>query len=179
MTGKSKSSRARSMASPRILAAIALLDPRPAEKLLEIGCGTGQAIRTVLDRCPTARVVAIDRSDKAVARARIVNSSAVGTGQVNISVSDIERAPVEPGGFDRAFAIRVNSFWTRPGVALPHVAASLRSGGELWIVYDGPSDKVITPIVESLHKFGVRQVRTQSATGAFAIIGQWLDHPGS
>lgn len=168
-----------SIASSRILAAIALLDPRPGERLLEIGCGTGQAIRTVLDRSPTARVVAIDRSEKAVARARKVNSAAIKIGHATITVRDIERAPVAPGGFDRAFAIRVNSFWTRPGVALPHVVASLRSGGELWIVYDGPLDKTTIPIVESLRTFGMHRVRTQAAVGGFAIIGEWIDRSGS
>lgn len=156
--------------SPRIEAAIALLDPRPGEYLLEIGCGSGQAIEAALARQPAARIVAIDRSDKAVARARVVNATTIATGNVEVLSGDIEQASVSPGMFDRVFALRVNSFWTRPGVALPHVAASLRPDGALWIVYDGPSAKVVDPILKSLEAFGMRDVRTAASPGAFAIV---------
>ncbi|MGH9158760.1 MAG: class I SAM-dependent methyltransferase [Vicinamibacteraceae bacterium] len=158
--------------SHRIEAAVALLNPRPGERLLEIGCGTGQAIQAVVARCPTASVIAIDRSEKAVARARVVNAEAVDARQVSVSVDDVERGPIAPGSFDRAFAIRVNSFWTRPGVALPHAAASLRPHGELWMIYDASSPKIV-PIMASLRAFGMQDVRSKSAAGAFAIIGKW------
>lgn len=161
--------------SERIEAAVALLTPRPNERLLEIGCGTGQAIQAMLARQPTAHIVAIDRSEKAVARARIVNRAAIEAGRVAISIGDIEHGPVAPGGFDRVFAIRLNSFWTRPGVALPHVAASLGPEGELWLIYDGPADKVLSPVVASFQAFGLSDIRTESTVGtvrAFAIIGR-------
>jgi SAM-dependent methyltransferase len=154
------------------VAAIELLSPKLGETLLEIGCGTGQSVQTVLALAPTAKIHAIDRSEKAVARARIVNEAAVKSGQAVIAVGDIEKAPVEPGTFDRIFAIPVNSFWTKPGLALPHAAAGLRPGGELWIIYDEWPDKVTEPIVESLEAFGMQNVRTRSATGAFAIIAE-------
>lgn len=160
-------------ASPRIVAAIALLDARADERLLEIGCGTGQGIQCLLERCPTASVVAIDRSDAAVVRARVVNAAAIDAGHVRISAGDIESGPVAPGGFDRAFAIRVNSFWTHPGIALPHVAASVRPGGELWIIHDGPEDKIVAPTLQSLRRAKLRAVRTQSAARAFAIVARF------
>lgn len=161
-----------SAVSPRILAAIDLLAPRPGEHLLEIGCGTGQAIQAVLERQQTARVTAIDRSHKAVARARIVNRAALEDGRAAIAVGDIEEAPVEPRNFRRAFAIRVNSFWTHPGVALPNVAASLRPGGELWMIYDDPAAKVVGPITASLENSNLRFMRAETKPGAFAIIAR-------
>lgn len=157
-------------ASPRILAAVQLLNPRSGESLLEIGCGTGQAIEAILERERTARITAIDRSDKALARATTVNRAGIEAGRVRIFVADIEQAPAPPGGFDRVFAIRVNSFWTRPGVALPHVIASLRPGGEFWMIYDAPAAKISEPILTSLGVFGVEDVRTELTPGAFAIV---------
>jgi SAM-dependent methyltransferase len=159
-----------SKASPRILAAVELLAPQPGEALLEIGCGTSHAIQAVLERQPTVRVTAIDRSQKAVARAQVVNSAAIRAGRVHVFSGDIETAPVSPGGFDRAFAIRVNSFWTRPGLALPQVAGSLKPGGEFWIVYDSPADKITVPIMASLEKSDMRYLRSESRSGTFAII---------
>ena len=159
-------------ASQRILAAISLLDPRPGERLLEIGCGTGQAIEAVLLAQPTAHVTAVDRSQTAVDRARIVNAGALADGRVSIALGDIDKGPVEPGGFDRIFAIRVNSFWTKPGLALPHVVASLRTGGEVWIIYDGPAQKTDEPILRSLQDAGLHGVRSVRGEGASALVGR-------
>lgn len=158
--------------SPRIQAAVDLLAPRPRERLLEIGCGTGQAIQAVAARQPTATVFSIDRSDTAVGRAQVVNAPAIAAGRVSVSKGDIEQGPVEPGGFDRAFAIRVNSFWTRPGLALPHVARSLRLGGEVWIIYDGPTARIIETIRSSFQAFGLQDVRTEERPGALAIVAK-------
>lgn|SRR5690554_3899840 len=164
--------------SPRIRAAVALFAPRPGERLLEIGCGTGQGIEVALAAAPGATVAAIDRSETAVARARVVNAVAIAAGRASVAVGDIERGPVTPGlggpgaagGFDRAYAVRVNSFWTRPGPALRHAVESLRPDGELWLIYDGPADKVIGPILASFRDFGLAGIRTKSADGAFALV---------
>ncbi|WP_179221716.1 class I SAM-dependent methyltransferase [Inquilinus limosus] len=156
--------------SPRIRAAVGLLAPRAGERLLEIGCGTGQAIQAVIESAPTATVAAIDRSDTAVARAQVVNAPAIAAGRVTVAKGDIEHGPVAPGGFDRIYAIRVNSFWTRPGLALPHIAGSLRPGGEVWILYDEPAARIIEMIQASFTAFGLRDIRTAERPGALAVI---------
>jgi SAM-dependent methyltransferase len=158
-------------ASARIVAAVDLLAPRDGERLLEIGCGTGQATALICVRT-SARVVAIDRSDTAVARARIVNADAIAAGRAEVWRGDIDKAPIPPGDFDRAFAIRVNSFWTKPGVALPHLAASLRGGGEAWLLYDADVAKSTGPVLRSLEAHGFTDVRTLAAPGAFAMVGR-------
>ena len=114
----------------------------------------------------------IDRSDTAVARARIVNVAAIAAGRADVWPGDIDKAPIPPGDFDRAFAIRVNSFWTKPGVALPNLVASLRAGGEAWILYDADVAKSTRPVLRSLEEHGFTDVRTLAAPGAFALVGR-------
>jgi len=140
--------------------------------LLEIGCGTGQAIEAVLFMQPTARIAAIDRSLTAVDRSRAVNAAAIADGCVSVALCDIDEGPVEPGGFDRIFAIRVNSFWTKPGLALPNVMASLRPGGEVWIIYDESLPKTDGPILQSMRELGLSDVRGVAGEGAYALVGR-------
>ena len=160
-------------ASARILAAVALLDPKPGEHLLEIGCGTGQAIEAILARRPDVFVTAIDRSEKAVARARAVNAEAIAAGRAKVSLGDVESGPMPAGPFDRVFAIRVNSFWTKPGLALPQVKAALAPGGEFWMIYDERAHKVVGPILASLSAFGPCHVRDAEGPEAFAVIARF------
>jgi SAM-dependent methyltransferase len=126
----------------------------------------------LLAREPSARVIAIDRSEKALARARVVNRSAIAAGRVIIMVGDIDLSSVEPGGFGRAFAIRVNSFWTRPGLALPHVAASLATDGELWVLYDSPKARIVDTVRSALGASGWRDRRVEYVDGTVAIIAR-------
>lgn len=155
--------------SRRILDAITLLDPQPGEELFEIGCGTGQAIEALLTRAPDARIDAIDRSEKAVARALVVNRDAVERGRVTITIGDIEQGPATRQPRRRGFAIRVNTFWTRPGLAIPHLAASLLPGGELWILYDTREAKIEQPIKRSFTAAGW-SIRRVSGPGAFGLV---------
>ena len=55
--------------SPRIAAALAALPLRPDMRVLEIGCGPGVAARAVSRVLIAGKIVAIDRSAKAIAQA--------------------------------------------------------------------------------------------------------------
>lgn len=160
-------------ASARIAAAVDLLAPRPGETLFEIGCGTGQAIALILARQPTAEVAAIDRSQVAVAQARKLNAEAIATGRCRIELGDIDRQAARMP-VDRVFSIRVNTFWTKPGRAARHVAASLRPGGEFWAIWDEHAGKVVAPTIAGLEGAGFASVRTVHAERAFAVVARAL-----
>lgn len=163
----------RAAASQRIIDAVALLAPRPGEQLLEIGCGPGHAAALVVDALEGGRLVAIDRSDHAIALAARRNRDAVAADRVTLRHADICDGPVMPGGFDRVFAIRVNSFWTEPGKALANIAPSLRPGGTLLIIYDAPAAKIDAPIRRSLGEAGFTDLSTRRHGQAFAYIARW------
>ena len=53
-----------------MLAAIANCSPPQAERILELGCGTGELSLKILERCPASRLVAIDYSPRMLQCAR-------------------------------------------------------------------------------------------------------------
>ncbi|MFI2702726.1 SAM-dependent methyltransferase [Cellulosimicrobium composti] len=126
----------------RVRRAVALLDLRGDEAVLEVGPGPGAAAELVLAARPAVRYVALDRSATAVARTTARNQAAVDDGRLVVRRGDVSAAggPDVPGGpFDVAFAVDVNVFWTRVAHAeVSALAALLVPGGALWLVHETP-----------------------------------------
>ena len=95
--------------SPRLAAIVEALPLRPGMRVLEIGCGPGVAARAVLRRIGDGHVLAIDRSDKAIALAKAGSRAELATGRLEfrrVAVEDFE-LKVGEQPFDLAFANRV------------------------------------------------------------------------
>lgn len=97
--------------SPRIALVIAALPLRPEMRVLEIGCGPGVAARAISRMLTNGKIVAIDRSAKAIALARAGSGEEMATGRLEfrqVAVEDFTLMPGE-GPFDLAFAMRVGA----------------------------------------------------------------------
>lgn len=132
--------RARPPIPGRIAFAVGLLDLRPDDEVLEIGCGAGHAIALVADRLPRgARLTAIDRSATMIARARTRNADAVADGRVTIARQSLDEAAGQGSTFDRLFAINVNCFWTARGQSFDALQRLARPGATIVLAYEPPS----------------------------------------
>lgn len=136
------------MAVPeRITRAVALLDVRPADRLLEIGCGGGVAVQLVCPLLETGTITAVDRSATAVERAVGRNTGEVEAGraafaQVSFTAPELSAAGLSGRHFDKIFAIYVNLFWTGQARAELALAASLLApGGALYAFYEIPGQR--------------------------------------
>jgi SAM-dependent methyltransferase len=125
----------------RIRWAVQTLAPAPDDRLLEIGCGPGVAVSLVCEHLAGGRIVAVDRSPTAIARAAKRNAACVAAGKAVLHTAALESLrpadlPGGPEGFDKVFAMNVNLFWVRsPARELALIGTLLRPGGALYLFY--------------------------------------------
>ena len=125
--------------SARINAAIDALPLRPGIRVLEVGCGPGVAAREIVRRHPSAYVLGIDRSAKAIQQAIAGSRHEVVAGKLSFRQVAVEKIQLGPDEvpYDLAFALRVGALDGRHpdlGVlALPRLLACLSPQGRLFI----------------------------------------------
>jgi SAM-dependent methyltransferase len=97
--------------SPRIANFVDALPLRPGLRVLEIGCGPGVAAREVFKRIGNGRVVAIDRSPKAIRIAIERSEAEIKTGLMQFRIIAIEDFELQEADerFDLVFAMRVGA----------------------------------------------------------------------
>ena len=125
--------------SSRIANAVAALPIREDMRVLEIGCGPGVAARLVSQKLKTGKILAIDRSEKAIAAAIAGSEEEIATGRLAFRCVAIEDFVLETGEpqFDLAFAMRVGALDGRhpelEAQALGRLKAALTPGAVLVI----------------------------------------------
>lgn len=118
---------------PNALAVQALLADRP-DRILELGCGPGHAIRLLARSLPAAEIFGIDHSTTMLRQAQARNRRAVGAGQVRFDRADFTALPFADGAFDAVLAVNVAYFWHDDAPILAEIRRVLRPGGRL-VVY--------------------------------------------
>lgn len=142
----------------RVRWAVGVLAPRPGERVLDIGSGTGASVELlveasgVTDAAGRPSIVAIDRSTTAVSRIRERVADAVASGAVEVVQAPLAGLDATLGPFDTAVSVNVNVFWTSAAVPeLRALAGAIRPGGRLLVAYGiGP-----VPLADAGHLDGV------------------------
>jgi len=115
-----------------------------AATILDLGTGTGETARRVLDRHPGAHLTGIDESEGMLAAAR----TALAGRPVELRTGRLED-PLPPGPFDLAVSALAVHHLDEAGKAdlFARVAAALRPGGRFVladvVVPDDPTDAVV------------------------------------
>jgi SAM-dependent methyltransferase len=122
-----------------ILMALAL---RPADYLLEVGCGGGAFLEEAL-KCG-CKAAAIDHSPDMVRLAREVNRDAIRAGRLEIREAKADSLPYQDGTFTCAVMTGAFGFITKPEKALSEVARVLAPGGR-FALFTGSKELRGTP----------------------------------
>ena len=117
--------------SDRLRAVVERLGLRPADRVLEIGCGHGVAATLVCERLDGGAYTAVDRSPKMIEAARRRNAAHVAAGRAEFLVMALEALDLGERRFDVIFAVRVGLFHREPERARALVERWLAPAGAL------------------------------------------------
>jgi len=132
---------------------IELLQVRPGQHILDVGCGVGDVTRMLAERVgPTGRMVGVDLSERLIAEARRRTGPAAAP--IEFLVRDAERLDWPDGSFDASRADRVLMFMERPHLAVQEMIRVTRGGGRVVV---GEFD-METAIVDSPYRAVTRKL---------------------
>lgn len=117
----------------------AALGIRAADRVLDIGCGTGQTTREAARAASAGDVSGIDIDAGMIARAREL-ADREGVPNVRFEVADAQAHPFRPGAFDVAISRFGTMFFSDPEAAFRNIARAVRLRGRLvmmvWQAHD-------------------------------------------
>src|SRR5690606_28751701 len=106
-------------------ALVDLADPKPGERLLDVGCGTGAAARYAAERLGAKAVTAIDLNAGMIAFGRSLDTA----GTVDWRQGDIMAMPFSDGAFDVLVGNQVLQFLPDRPKALAEMRRVMSDGG--------------------------------------------------
>jgi ubiquinone/menaquinone biosynthesis C-methylase UbiE len=125
---------------------LAQLDLKDGMNLLDIGCGTGWAVRrSAILVGPRGKACGVDLSEKMIEQAR---KAAAGMQNVEFQQANAEELPFANGSFDRVLSTMSFHHWLHPSVGVMEIARVLRPGGRVCVV-DPTADSLFMRFIDA------------------------------
>jgi SAM-dependent methyltransferase len=172
-----------SFAKPELRRLIASLQLRPGMRVLDAGCGTGEALDWLLEEVtPDGEVLGIDLSEPHVAVAR----SRVGP-RIRVLQGDLLHPPLAPDTFDLIWCVNTLHHLHDPVQGVRSLATLLRAGGriavgqsslvpDMYFAWDARLERLTNEAVRQYYRERYN-LDERSLTGVRALVGV-LRHSG-
>lgn len=115
---------------PIVEPTLALMDLQPADRVLDVGSGSGWLCRRIAGKVQ-GRVVGIDVSDGMVRRAQLASE---GYSNLTFLQGRAEQIPWESGFFTKVISVESAYYWPDPARGLAEIFRVLAPGGSAWIL---------------------------------------------
>jgi SAM-dependent methyltransferase len=142
------------------------------QRVLEIGSGTGHALREVARRTAPGHVVGIDISELMADLARRRNRAAIARDQLEVRAGDIETLDLNGATFDRIFSVNCVYFWRDVDAVLAKLAHALTPGGRLVLAFRPDGDDIPARFRDPTYRFPRIETVTAALQGAGLTIDQ-------
>jgi ubiquinone/menaquinone biosynthesis C-methylase UbiE len=146
--------------------ALEALELRAGDRLLDVGCGTGAAVRAAAE--VVERAVGVDLSPKMLAEAR---ERAAGLTGVEFVEGDSEELPFEDGEFTAVLCTTSLHHYPRADTAVREFARVVAPGGRV-AIGDGTADAVVSRVFDLLaRRFETGHVRLHRLEEIRSLLG--------
>lgn len=145
----------------RFIRAAEFIDPRPADNILEVGCGNGLLITVLAEKLTKGTIVGCDKSPSAIRNAKKRNQKLIDDGKLDLKQCDCSKLDYPEKSFDLIVAFNVNVF-LKGSDALSLLHRLLKKNGKLFVFYQFPYEITIdaaTPIVNVLRSAEFKVIR--------------------
>lgn len=151
---------------------IAGLSPEPAEKVVDVGCGSGALALDVGARVgPQGHVLGLDLSGPMLSLAR-QRAGERGLGNVVFEKSDVQVHDFGAGGFDAVMSRFGVMFFDEPVVAFANLRSAMTPGGRLaFVCWQEPlqNDWLMVPAAVMLEFVPMPEMPAPGAPGPFGL----------
>jgi cyclopropane fatty-acyl-phospholipid synthase-like methyltransferase len=139
-----------SEASERLVWAVDVLEVKPNDQILEIGCGHGVAVSLACEKLKDGHITAIDRSAKMIALAKKRNANHIATGKASFQTVALDKGDFGNTKFNKILAIRIGALM-RAGAQreLEVIRKYLAPKGKFYFVYDPPKAERAREVIET------------------------------
>lgn len=137
------------------------------DKILELGCGAGYAIKLIFEKNLAEEIVGLDISPTIIRSARIRNKKAINEKRVKLIQANFNKLPFHNENFNTVFSIQTIYFWTDIPKTISEIFRVLMPKGVIILTFsDGKDDETwesirgITEnqVIPSMKKAGYRDV---------------------
>ena len=125
---------------PLIKWAITLMDVQPTDHVLDVGCGSGVAIKLIAKIAVEGFVAGVDYSEEMAQQALRRNAAAVRAGRAGIRHGNVAALPYDDESFDKVIGVETFYFWPDPVANLREVRRVIRPGGLVALVMEGSKE---------------------------------------
>ncbi|HMD83367.1 MAG TPA: methyltransferase domain-containing protein [Terriglobia bacterium] len=148
---------------PIVAPTLTLMDLQPADRVLDVGCGSGWLVRRLAALVPSGSVVGIDVSDEMIRRAQ---HASAGIPNTRFLHGTAERIPAESNSFTKALSVESAYYWHDPARGVGEIFRVLAPGGSAWILINYYRDNL------DCHQWNFHfQIPTHLLSAA-----EWQDH---
>ena len=113
----------------RNLWTVDLLQLKPDDRIIEIGCGPGLVLEACLAQAAAAEVVGLDHSRTMLDQARVRNAGASRDGRLQLRLESLDELPPGLGPFDKLYSANVVQFLPDRAAAFRKIHALLKPNG--------------------------------------------------
>ena len=134
-------------------ATLDLLQVGPTDRVAEVGCGPGWALRQVSRTATEGHVVGLDVSETILSAARRANHRAIAARRASVRRIDGVELGLGSETFDRVFSVHSIYFWKDLEGIVAQLFNALRSGGRLVLAFRPDDPGVPARFRDDVYRF--------------------------